>query len=199
MKRLIALLALSASAASTPVFEWDFPADPSVLAFRLYRRTDAEPTPVLAITVGRTNAASPGAVFGTNYFTVRAVGSTGKESLPSVELKYVAAPTESPVPVPQGFRLRAEVINRPPSAVNGAAVGPKGSTLTLSLSGSDPDGDPLTFTVFSGPIHGTVTGMPPILLYTPNSGWTGTDQIGFTVSDGTETSGPAFYGVVITP
>ncbi|WP_435101185.1 Ig-like domain-containing protein [Arhodomonas sp. AD133] len=52
--------------------------------------------------------------------------------------------------------------------------------LPITLTGSDPDGDALTFSLDgNGPQHGTVTGAPPSLTYTPNAGFDGDDR--FTV------------------
>jgi hypothetical protein len=66
-------------------------------------------------------------------------------------------------------------------------------------SGSDPDHDPLTFTLVTPPAHGTLTGTAPMLLYTPAPGYTGQDAFPFTVSDGALTSAPATVTLTITP
>jgi hypothetical protein len=54
----------------------------------------------------------------------------------------------------------------------------------ITLSGSDPDGEELTYTVVSGPSNGTVSGTAPNLTYVPNANFNGSDAITFSVSDG---------------
>jgi hypothetical protein len=53
----------------------------------------------------------------------------------------------------------------------------------VTLTGSAPDGDAFTFTVGTGPAHGTLSGTAPNLTYTPNTGYAGPDSFTFTVAD----------------
>ena len=53
------------------------------------------------------------------------------------------------------------------------------------VSGSDPDGDVLICTVETGPMHGTVILNPDgSFTYTPDENYHGTDEFGYSVSDG---------------
>ena len=53
------------------------------------------------------------------------------------------------------------------------------------VSGSDPDGDVLIYTVETGPMHGTVILNPDgSFTYTPDENYHGTDEFGYSVSDG---------------
>jgi hypothetical protein len=54
---------------------------------------------------------------------------------------------------------------------------------SITLTGSDPDGDALTFAVATNPTHGTLSGTAPDLIYTPNAGYVGNDSFTFTVTD----------------
>jgi hypothetical protein len=106
-----------------------------------------------------------------------------------------------PVPVPP---------NRPPTAAPvSASVPADGSTVGLTLSGNDPDGDPLTFAV-TDPGNGTVTttgevtcdGATPstcttTVTYQPSAGFIGQDSFGYTVNDGTADSDPATATIVV--
>ena len=67
------------------------------------------------------------------------------------------------------------------------------------LTGSDPDVPPLALTYFltTDPAHGTVSGLAPDLLYTPDSGYTGPDSFQFTASNGTLTSAPATVALTV--
>ncbi len=60
----------------------------------------------------------------------------------------------------------------------------KNVSLPITISGIDPDGDPLTYSIVSSPIHGSLSGSPPNMVYTPNSGVTGADFFFFKANDG---------------
>ncbi|MDP1825607.1 MAG: Ig-like domain-containing protein [Archangium sp.] len=60
--------------------------------------------------------------------------------------------------------------------------------ITLTASDADTQQASLTFTIDVAAAHGTVTGTPPAVMYTPNAGYFGADSFGFSVSDGTSTS-----------
>ena len=55
----------------------------------------------------------------------------------------------------------------------------------VTLSGTDPDANPLTFAATSTPAHGVISGTAPNLTYTPTTGYSGPDSFTFTASDGT--------------
>ncbi len=57
--------------------------------------------------------------------------------------------------------------------------------LALQLTATDPDHQPLTYSVVSGPAHGTLVGTPPDLVYHPTADWNGSDGFTFEASDGT--------------
>ncbi len=54
----------------------------------------------------------------------------------------------------------------------------------ITLFGSDPDGDPLTFAIVTQPQHGSISGTPPNITYTPASNYAGTDDFTYKVNDG---------------
>jgi len=83
--------------------------------------------------------------------------------------------------------------------VNSQAVSTAQDTpLAITLTGSDVDGDALSFSVASGPANGTLSGTAPDLLYTPGSGYQGADSFTFTASDGQATSAPATVEISVT-
>ena len=93
-------------------------------------------------------------------------------------------------------------VNAPPTANDASITTPQNTSFTGTLTGSDPNGDTLTF----GPAtlvtaHGTVAINPDgTYTYTPASGYSGADSFNFTVSDGR--GGAAAAGVVqitVTP
>ena len=83
---------------------------------------------------------------------------------------------------------------------------------TITLSGTDEDGDNLSFFMVSGPNHGTLgpireltcTGTAPRtcsanVTYTPDNGYNGFDIFSFKADDGTEGSYPAPVSMLVDP
>jgi hypothetical protein len=67
----------------------------------------------------------------------------------------------------------------------------------ITLTGSDPDNDPITFSIVTGPAHGSLTGTAPNVTYTPAPGFTGTDQFTFQVNDGLTNSAVATVSITV--
>jgi hypothetical protein len=90
--------------------------------------------------------------------------------------------------------------NHPPTADPQSVTTPEDTGLNIVLTGSDPDpGDELTFSVATGPSHGTLTGTAPALTYQPAANYNGADSFTFTVSDGMATSTPATVSISVAP
>ncbi|SNC65366.1 Por secretion system C-terminal sorting domain-containing protein [Hymenobacter gelipurpurascens] len=68
----------------------------------------------------------------------------------------------------------------------------------ITLSGTDADGNALTYSIDTPPVHGTLSGTGATRTYTPNTNYNGSDSFTFTVSDGILTSVPATVSVTIT-
>lgn len=73
------------------------------------------------------------------------------------------------------------------------------STLSLTVQGLDIDGDPLSYLLVSSPLHGTLSGEFPNLIYTPLPDFHGKDQFIFTASDGSLASEPAVVSLSVLP
>jgi parallel beta-helix repeat protein len=69
----------------------------------------------------------------------------------------------------------------------------------LTLEATDVDGDALTYSIVTGPAHGTLSGTAPNLFYTPAAHYFGTDSFVFRASDGRATSEPEVVTVTVTP
>jgi len=65
------------------------------------------------------------------------------------------------------------------------------TALPITLTASDVNNDPLVFSVIGMPAHGTLTGTAPLLTYTPNVNYFGTDSFTFKANDGTSDSNVA--------
>jgi len=73
-----------------------------------------------------------------------------------------------------------------------------GNGYHITLSGRDND-SPISYTIVRQPLHGTLTGTAPNLLYTPQNGYSGEDTFTFRVSDGVHTSSVATVNILIKP
>src|SRR5262249_17776445 len=92
--------------------------------------------------------------------------------------------------IAQGVAL----INAAPVAQPGSGSTDEDGSVSGNLHGSDADGDALTYSILTGPSHGTLTLSNPAtgaFTYVPNADFHGTDTFTFGVSDGEFQSGPA--------
>lgn len=89
--------------------------------------------------------------------------------------------------------------NRAPVADASAEVTDEDTALAITLTGTDPDGDSLTFAIATDPEHGTLSGTAPDLTYTPVTDFHGADSFTFTVSDSELTGAAATVSIAITP
>jgi regulation of enolase protein 1 (concanavalin A-like superfamily) len=90
------------------------------------------------------------------------------------------------------------VTNHAPKAISDSLTTSKDVTLAMSLGSSDQDGDPLTYSIVSGPSHGNLSGTAPNLKYTPTSGFTGEDSFTYQVHDGSVNSNVATIAISVT-
>jgi hypothetical protein len=56
-------------------------------------------------------------------------------------------------------------------------------SIPLLLTATDPESDPITFVIFTGPSNGTLSGSCPDITYTPRANFNGTDSYVFKVRD----------------
>ncbi|MEO8379359.1 MAG: Ig-like domain-containing protein [Acidobacteriota bacterium] len=95
--------------------------------------------------------------------------------------------------------------NTPPVANNTSATTNEDTTVTITLSGSDADGDSLTFTIVSGPANGSLgpiisTGPTTATVdYTPNLDYNGGDSFVFRANDGNGGTDDATATITIAP
>jgi Big-like domain-containing protein/PKD domain-containing protein len=93
-------------------------------------------------------------------------------------------------------------VNQPPVANAQDVTTNEDTAVDITLSGSDPAGDPLTFSVVSGsgPTNGDLTGTPPNITYTPDENFNGTDSFQYRAQDPAgNTSAPATVTIHVTP
>lgn len=90
-------------------------------------------------------------------------------------------------------------VNDPPVANPQTITIAENTTTSITLTGTDVDGDPLTYAIIASPAHGTLTGTAPNLTYSPTTYFDGADSFTFRVNDGTVNSGVATISITITP
>ena len=78
--------------------------------------------------------------------------------------------------------------NAAPTAKNLEVEAGFESATPITLSGTDDDGDHLTYAVVAEPVHGTLSDDAPALTYTPQAGYSGDDTFTYRVTDGSEDS-----------
>lgn len=88
-------------------------------------------------------------------------------------------------------------VNQPPITTPLSVTTHFDTPLQITLSGSDPDNDPLTYTI-TNPAHGIITGTAPNLQYTPAMGYVGSDGFTFKANDGALDSNIATVSINVT-
>jgi hypothetical protein len=96
-------------------------------------------------------------------------------------------------------KLFAPSTNTAPVANPQTVTLSENTSATILLTGSDADGDPLTYIVTSLPTNGTLSGTAPNLLYQPNHNFSGGDGFTFKVNDGQTDSPPATVTLNVLP
>jgi len=81
--------------------------------------------------------------------------------------------------------------NAPPLADAQSVQTQENTPLAIGLTGSDPEGQPLSFRVVTPPMKGSLSGEPPNVVYTPDLFANGPDRFSFVSNDGQTDSDPA--------
>ena len=88
--------------------------------------------------------------------------------------------------------------NEPPVADPQSIITAEDTPVSITLTGSDPEGDPLTYTIVSSPSHGSLTGTAPAVAYIPDANYHGDDGFTFKVNDGRTDSNIASVSITVT-
>lgn len=101
----------------------------------------------------------------------------------------------------KNFKITVNDVNRAPEAFPQSITTSEDTPIGITLAGSDPDGDPITFSLMSSPSHGTLSGFNPntgAVTYTPNGNYNGPDSFTFRVNDGSLDSNIATVSITVT-
>jgi hypothetical protein len=75
---------------------------------------------------------------------------------------------------------------------------PEDTLKAITLTGSDPGGKSLTYTIVTTPGHGALSGTAPSVTYTPTANYNGSDSFTFKVNNGSLDSDPATVSLTVT-
>ena len=89
------------------------------------------------------------------------------------------------------------VVNDAPVAEPGSAMTQEEKPVLITLTGSDPDEEKLTYNVVTGPSHGSLSGTAPNITYTPALNYNGPDSFTFKVNDGKADSDQVMISVTV--
>jgi RHS repeat-associated protein len=88
--------------------------------------------------------------------------------------------------------------NHPPVVDPQAVTTAEDTPVSLTLTGRDPDGEPINFVVADGPDRGALSGAAPALTYTPAPDANGGDAFTYRANDGKDQSLPASVTITVT-
>jgi fibronectin type 3 domain-containing protein len=98
----------------------------------------------------------------------------------------------------QTFTITVTPVNDPPVANDQPVTAAEDTAKAITLSATDVENSPLTYTVLSGPSHGALSGNGPNRTYTPAANYNGPDNFTFKANDGTVDSNVATVSITVT-
>jgi Bacterial Ig domain len=115
--------------------------------------------------------------------------------------------TEEPTCAAPQYAVVIGPLNQLPVANDASAITNEDATVTITLSGSDADGDSLTFAIVenSGPNNGTLGPIIPTgpttatVNYTPDQNFNGSDSFKYRANDGTVNSAEKTVSITVIP
>jgi hypothetical protein len=99
-----------------------------------------------------------------------------------------------------GVRIAAlpMATNNAPVANNQSVTTSEDTAKAITLTGSDAEGNALTFVIVTNPAHGTLSGSGANRTYTPAANYNGSESFTFKVNDGTLDSNIATVSITVT-
>lgn len=123
------------------------------------------------------------------------------QSMALIQVAVFSDPSDGETAFDDNSRsLRIKMVdNESPVADSKNVTTAEDAPKAIVLTGSDPEGDPLSFQVTSGPSHGSLSGTAPNLTYTPALDYNGSDSFTYVVNDGHSNSPTETVSITITP
>jgi hypothetical protein len=94
--------------------------------------------------------------------------------------------------------ITIDSVNDPPVAYDQTVSTPEDTAKVLTLVATDADGDSLTYSVVSGPSHGTLSGSGASRTYSPAADYAGADSFTLRANDGAADSNTATVNISVT-
>ena len=98
---------------------------------------------------------------------------------------FTVSVTDGELTDSQTITVTVNAVNDAPVANAASATTSEDQSVVVSLSGSDVDGDALTFSLDTDATNGSVVVDGSFATYTPDANYNGDDSFSFSVSDGT--------------
>ena len=98
---------------------------------------------------------------------------------------------------PATVNISVTAVNDAPTAATQSVSGNEDAAQTITLTGSDIDGDGLTYALATNSSNGASTLSGNVVTYTPNTNYNGSDSFTFTVSDAEYTSSAATVSITV--
>jgi hypothetical protein len=141
-----------------------------------------------------------------NPYAIKALPSTGHlrvtVSPEKVTVDYVATSSDK---VNYTYTIAPNSGNNPPAANNPPVANAQSVTTNedtaqaITLTATDADNDPLTYSIAAQPTHGSLSGTAPNLTYTPALNYNGLDSFTFKANDGKADSNVATVTITVNP
>src|SRR5204862_442707 len=94
--------------------------------------------------------------------------------------------------------ITVHAVNDAPVVSDETVATDEDTAKAITLAATDAEGSALTYTVVTGPAHGTLSGTAPALTYTPAANYNGTDSFTFKANDGSLDSNVAAVSLTVT-
>ena len=98
---------------------------------------------------------------------------------------------------PATVSITITAVNDAPVANNQSPTTNEDENKLITLTGSDAEGQTITYTVLTQPAHGSLSGTPPALTYSPAPNYFGSDSFTFKGNDGQADSNIATVSITI--
>ncbi len=129
-----------------------------------------------------------------------AVQSLGANDTRTDTFSIVATDDQGAPSTPHDVTITVRGTNDAPVARNQSITLPEDTPTVIAPAASDVDaGDRLTYTVVTGPAHGSVTIESGLFHYTPTADYNGPDSFTYHANDGTVDSNSATVSLTVTP
>ncbi len=100
---------------------------------------------------------------------------------------------------PATVSITVTPVNDAPIALARSVSTAEDTAFPIVLTGTDKEGNALTFAIVTAPANGSLTGAPPNLIFTPAADFHGSTILTFRANDGIANSAPATISITVNP